>query len=432
MIATNRGAAFLLVAVLVAAPSLSFGSGFALFEHGNRGMAMAGAMTAVADDPSALFWNPGGMAFQTDKGIQLMLGVTFISPTQTFYGESPYPGTGYEVDQEDQTFTPVHLYLGIPVNERLEVSFTLNNPWGLGTQWEDDHLGRYISRRAELQSFNFGISMAYQLSDRIGFGLGVDYIYSSLELTQAVGLINPFNQRLTDVADAEIKATDLGNNAFSWNVGLLAKLGKGFSVGAMYRSGFKLDYEGEGRLTQVPTGYPEFDGLVAGIFPFDGPTPASTSIEFPDFWTVGLSWQNEKWTFSGQYGVMGWSSFDQLAVVFPENPLLSRVVREDYEDAAQVRIGGEFRASKGFAIQLGWLFDETGQPIASMSPLLGDGDRTGYCGGISFMGKIFRVDIGYMHLDFDARSTEGTAWDGYDGRYEGMAELAGATLTFTF
>jgi hypothetical protein len=47
-------------AVVLAAPAVTFGAGFALFEHGNRGMAMGGAMTAVADDPSALYWNPAG------------------------------------------------------------------------------------------------------------------------------------------------------------------------------------------------------------------------------------------------------------------------------------------------------------------------------------------------------------------------------------
>jgi long-subunit fatty acid transport protein len=171
---------------------------------------------------------------------------------------------------------------------------------------------------------------------------------------------------------------------------------------------------------------------VAGILPVDGEVPINTSIEFPDFWTVGLSWQNEKWTFSGQYGVMGWSSFDQLSIVFPENPLLSQVVREDYEDAAQYRFGAELRASARWALQLGWLFDETGQPIASMSPLLGDGDRTAYCGGISFSTGGFRIDLGYMFLEYDGRSTEGTSWDGFDGRYDGEAQLAGATFTFTF
>ena len=47
-------------AVLTLLPSLSWGAGFALFEAGNKALGMGGAFTAVADDPSAFFWNPAG------------------------------------------------------------------------------------------------------------------------------------------------------------------------------------------------------------------------------------------------------------------------------------------------------------------------------------------------------------------------------------
>ena len=71
----------LLTAVVFALlPSLSWGAGFALFEAGNKALGMGGAFTAVADDPSAMFWNPAGMAFQIDEGTQFMVGVTFIAP----------------------------------------------------------------------------------------------------------------------------------------------------------------------------------------------------------------------------------------------------------------------------------------------------------------------------------------------------------------
>ena len=432
MIATNRRRFFMVTAMLLITPSLSFGSGFALFEHGNRGMAMAGAMTAVADDPSALFWNPAGMAFQTDEGVQLMAGVVLVQIDQTFYGEPLYPGDGYIAELREQTFTPIHLYLGIPVNDRLEVSVSLYNPWGLGTYWDDDFLGRYISTKADIEGWNLGLSMAYQLSENFAFGLGFDFVYSSIQLRRTVGQINPFNQRLTDVADAFLRTSGTGNTSFAWNAGLLWKIGSGFQLGALYRSGYQIDFEGKGSFNQIPTGYPEYDALLGTILPFDSDTPITTSLEYPDFWTLGLSWQNERWTVSGQYGVMGWAVFDELSIVFPEEPQFSQVVREDYENAAQWRIGAELRASQHWALQVGYLFDETGQPIESMSPLLGDGDRTGYCAGVSYLTDSFRLDIGYMRLEFGGRSTEGTAWDGFDGTYDGSGNLAGATFTFKF
>jgi len=409
MIAKNGRQIFLVAAVLVVVPSLSWGSGFSLFEVGNRAMGMAGAFTAVADDPSALFWNPAGMAFQTDEGMQIMLGVILIQPEQVFTGMSPYPGDGYTVSQIDQTFPPAHFFVGIPVNERLEVSFSLTSPFGLGTQWDAEYLGRFQSIKADLMVFDLGLSMAYQLSEKFAFGIGVDYMYTTIELSRHIGVINPYDQRLTDVAEAELKSEGV-NAAWAWNAGLLWKVGNGFQVGALYRSDFTVSGDGKANFTQIPTGYADLDGMLGTIFPFEESVPIEATIAFPDFWTVGLAWQNEKWTFSGQYGVMGWSAFQELPIIFPENPEFSGVMREEFEDAAQWRVGMEWRAGKRWAFQLGYLEDETGQPIEAMSPLLADADRTSYSVGLSYYTNRFRLDLGYEYV----------------------TSLAGATVTFKF
>jgi len=243
MIVKNHRHSLLVAVALLVMPSLTWGSGFALFEVGNRTMGMAGAMTAVADDPSALFWNPAGMAFQTDEGIQLMFGTILIMPEQTFTGSAPYPGEGYTAEQIEQTFFPVHFFVGIPVNDRLEVSFSFFSPFGLGTEWDDDFLGNSISKKSDLFVFDLGVSMAYQLSERFAFGIGVDYMIAEIELSQNINLINPFNQRLTEVADARLKSDGI-NSAWAWNAGLLWKIGSGFSLGAVYRSEFSITGEG--------------------------------------------------------------------------------------------------------------------------------------------------------------------------------------------
>lgn len=431
MITTNRRSVLMVAVVLLVMPTLSWGSGFALFEVGGRAGAMAGAMTAVADDPSALFWNPAGMAFQTDEGIQLMFGATALWPEQTFDGESPYPGEGYTAEQVKQTFVVPHIMLGIPVNDRLELSFSFMVPWGLGTEWEDDFLGRYISKKADLMAYDLGASMAYQLSDRFAFGIGVDYMFAEIELTRNVGLINPFNQQLTDVAETNLKGTGT-NSAWAWNAGILWKMGSGFSLGASYRSDFTITGGGRGFFTQIPTGYPELDAMLGTLIPFDEDLPITAEIAFPDFWNLGISWQNERWIFSVQYGVMGWSAYEQLPIVFPENPEFSTVIEENFEDAAQYRFGMEFRAGRHWALQLGALYDETGQPVESMSPLLGDGDRTAYTAGISYFTDRFRFNIGFETVDTEARSTDGNSHDGFDGRYEGTSPLVHTSIIIKF
>jgi long-chain fatty acid transport protein len=429
--ATNRRIIVCAATVLLL-PSLTWGAGFALFEHGNRGMAMGGAFTAVADDPSAFYWNPAGLAFQNEEGVQVMDGVTFILPSQDFYGDSPYPGDGYTAEQESQTFYPPHLYLIYPMNEKMAVSLGVMTPFGLGTWWEEDFAGRFISKRVDLRLIDIGATFSYRVSDRLAIGLGVDYGIGSLDYTKNAGLINPYTQRVEDVASAHIYTEGLDATGYGWNASFLAKLGGGFTLGGLYRSNIDVDVDGEASFTQDYTGYADFDAAVAAMIPFDENVPITSGLDFPEFWSIGLAWTNETYTVSASYCGMGWSSVQGLTIDFTQNPELNTVVNLGYEDTNTVRVGFEYRVNESWAVQAGYLEDETPQPIEAMSPLLGDGDRTGYSAGVSWSGEKFGVDFGYMRLPIDDRSTEGRQQEGYNGRYDGEADLIGISLRAKF
>ena len=428
-----KGKYFLVAAVVVLVlPSLTHAAGFALFEHGNKGMSMGGAFTAVANDPSAIYWNPAGLAFQQDKGVQVMNGVTFITASQDFTGESPYPGAGYPATKKAQIFFPPHLYLVYPINDRLTFGFGVFTPFGLGTWWESDFAGRFISKRADLKLFDITPTLAIKVSDRVAVGIGVDYTIGQIDLTKGIGVINPFTQQLADVGQVHMYTDGMDNTEWGWNASIFADLGSGFTGGITYRSSIQMDYEGVGSFTQTPTGYPEFDLAVGTLVPFGQKTPLKTNIEFPDFLSVGLAWHNEQWTVSAQYNAMGWSSFDSLPITFTEHPELSTVVEEGYEDTNTYRLGVEYRPNPTWSLRGGLLYDETPQPKESMSPLLGDGDRTGISLGVGWTHGNMWVDFGYMYLMFDERFTEGGSFDGYDGGYDTTANLLGASVGVRF
>jgi long-chain fatty acid transport protein len=393
---------------------------------------MGGAFTAVADDPAALFWNPAGMSFQNEDGMQVMGGVTFISLEQELYGDSPYPGDGYYAKQKDQIFFPLHFYVVKPVNDKVTIGGGMFTPFGLGTWWDDDHAGRFISKRVDLKTFNLSMSASYKVSDNLALSLGIDYLIGQIDLTKNIGFIDPYTQQLADVGQVHVYTHDLSNDGFGWHASFLADIGHGFKVGGLYRSNIDMSFSGKGSFTQYPTGNADFDGALGAVIPFGDKVDLTSEIEFPDFWVLGLSWSNDNWIISGQYCAMGWSSFQELPMIFPDYPHLSATVLEHYEDTNTYRFGVEYKVNDTWAIQAGYLFDETPQPPASMSPLLGDGDRTGYSFGVSWQHDMMNVDFGYMYLPVDTRGTEGTSYDNYNGTYEGLAHLFGLTLGMSF
>lgn len=417
-------------------PSMTWGAGFALFEAGNKGLGMGGAFTAVADDPSAWFWNPAGMAFQIDEGTQFMAGVVFITPVQDFTGDNPYPGAGYTASQEDLLFYPPHFYIAHPLSDTVNFTFGVGAPFGLGTEWSNDFAGRFIARKTDLQIIDLGGQVSWQVCDHFAIGGGIDYMIGSIELHRNVPYINPYTQSIVDVAEVELGTDDLSNNAWAWNAGFLWKIGAGFSLGGVYRSSFDLKgTSASAKFTQIPTGYPDLDALVAAALPFDDDPAVTTVLGMPDYWQIGLAWSNENLTISGQYGIMGWSSFDELTLEFPDYPFLNSTTPENYEDSEQYRFGVEWRVTSSWAVRGGYGHDKTPQPTASMSPLFGDGDRDFYSVGLGFLNRSnsWGFDIGYEYLEMEDRSTGGESYDGFEGTFHNAtAHLFGASFIFKF
>ena len=420
---------FALIAGVVAlAPTLALANGFALFEHGSRAVGMAGAFGAVADDPSAGYFNPAGLAFL--DGTQAMAGFFLITESSTFTGDNPYPGAGYSVDMESQIFYPPHFHLTGHFSDNVSWGLSLTTPFGLGTWWPDDYAGKYITKRVDLKLFNLNPNLAFKLSDNVALAIGFDAFFSSVDLTRSIGAVNPYTQQVAEVGQVHLYTPF--ESGYGYNAALLAKLGGGFSLGAQYRSRVKVEYSGNASFVQFPTGYDDFDAIVAGLLPFDSNPAGLTEVTFPAELRFGLAWQSETWTFAADAVRMGWDSFDELPITLPDYPLLSSVRPENYEDATTYRFGVEKRWEKT-ALQLGYLVDPTPVPTESVSPLLPDADRVGYSVGFSYiLSPRVRVDAAYLYLPFDERSTEGLDPEGFNGTYDTKAHLFGMSMTVRF
>ena len=319
--------------VLALLPSLSWGAGFALFEAGNKALGMGGAFTAVADDPSAMFWNPAGMAFQIDEGTQFMVGVTLIAPSQDFTGDDPYPGEGYTDSLKDQIFTPPHFYWAHPLSDRVNFSLGFSTPFGLGTWWEnEDFAGRYISKRADLFVFDLGGQVSWKICDRLAIGGGIDYMTATIELKKNVPFINPYTQSVADVAEADLHSDGFRNHAWAWNAGFLFKLPAGFSIGGMYRSDFTIKgTSASAEFTQIPTGYADFDAMVAAAIPFDEDPDIYTELNFPASGTSVSRGRTRSSPFPVSTASWAGASLKSSPSSSRTIPHLDSVVREDYE-----------------------------------------------------------------------------------------------------
>jgi len=408
---------------------LLFGSGFGLFEHGAKATGMAGAFTAQADDPSALFYNPAGIAFQKRS---LYMGTTAILPSADFDGVGPYPGYGVSESMPDQKFFPSNGTIVYPLNDRWTFAVGSYNPFGLGTRWEDpsQFTGRYISTLAAIRAGKVQPTIAYKPQDNFSIAFGISYFGAKVSLEQYVPSINPYTQMITNVGHVRMDGgMDTG---IGYDFGLLYKFNSNWSFGFSYHSAIDIDFDGTAKFTQIPTGFADFDAIVSQAIPW-GKHDAATSIEFPAVASIGLATTAiDRWTFEVDVNYAGWSSFDQLALEITDDPELGTVRVSDWEDVYNYRFGFEFRPNDALAWRGGIVYDESPQPLWDVGPVLPDSNRTGYCAGFGYTSGSFIFDLGYMYLTFDESDTAGVSQDQYYGTFSSSAHLLGVAFTYSF
>ena len=413
----------------VLAPAAAHAAGFALFEQGAQGMGFAGAFTAQASDPSAIFHNAAGIAFL--KGRQLYVGGVLVKPSTDFTGADPFPGQG-RLESMDVGIIPFpSAYYTQALSDALAVGIGIHVPYGLRTEWEspDTFTGRFVSTKARLTGFSLSPTLAWKLRDRLAIGGGIDIRFSSVELHRNVPAIDPFTQQVTDVASIVLQsdtATDFG-----FNLGVLAKPSESLSVGASYRHKVKQSYSGDAAFTLIPTGNAQFDGLVGRTLPA-GAIPATTELETPGIASLGVAYRWNDWTFEGDVNWYGWSSFDELPIELEGRSELSAIVTEAYDDAFQFRFGVDRRLNDAWSVRGGYFYDQSPSPPESVSPLLPDSDRHGFCAGGTWRRGAVHIDAGAWWVLSKDRSTEGVNRDHFDGVYESSAKTLGISVGYSF
>lgn len=407
VIVFGLSAAALLLAALPAGAG-----GFAVFEQGSKATGMAGAFTAVATDASTVFYNPAGSAFfEETAGAG---GVTMVQLNEgLFQGRSPGRAAGTTGEQEDEMDFLPHAFLVKPLSRVAVLGIGAYQPFQLTTEWMDPETfaGRDVATSADLSAIDLATTVGLRLSPSWGLGIGVVGRTSDLSLSRRVIRFNPLSREFEDVASFDLSTDDEIGVGFT--AGVLYKPSNRFGWGLSYRSSIELDYTGAGTLTQIETGDEQFDELIRATLPLDQELPLTTTVELPEVASVGVAFALSTQTaLSFQADWTGWSSFQSLPLVFPNDPDFTDVIPQAFDDSVTYRVGFLFQTGGGFELRLGYAFDETPQPESTVGPLFAGGDKNIFAAGIG----LDWLDISVEWQQYDDRLITGQV-DGLNGLY---------------
>jgi long-chain fatty acid transport protein len=407
----------------------AFGAGFLIPEQGAKANGMSAAFVATADDPSAIFYNPAGLAQQRE--LTVLTGATIIQFSNEFVGDPQSEMTSGTVGRYNpHTFVPPYLYVSVPIGNNLTFGAGVFSSWGLRTDWADPWVGRYISNDADLKTVSFNPVLAWQTSDgRLALGGGLEYRRARVFLNSNQMMLNPFTMRIADIANVRL-ASEYGDE-IGWNAGILFKPTSRLRFGASYRADMDIDLEGRAEVTQISTGNPQLDALVAMQLPPN--QGITTTFPFPALATVGVAFSpTERWDVEFNIMHTTWSRFDALTVDFVTTPAAGFTREQHWKDSSAYRFGVNHRATDNWDVRFGAVYDVNPQPVEAVSPLLPDSDRIGVTFGTGYRRGNLSLDWSLMVLRFKDRNTEGRNPENFEGTYETDAILGGLALGYRF
>jgi long-chain fatty acid transport protein len=298
----------------------------------------------------------------------------------------------------------------------------LTTPFGLGTEWDEDWVGRYLARRTQLTTFWVPLTVAYSPVKNLSIGAGFVYSFAHVLITRN-------NSQAPFAGDAYVELDGDDSFGYGYVFGLMYKPIPELSIGASFRS--EVEYEFEG--TATTTGAPQL--LETGALPNGDVTAALTT---PMNIVGGIAVQViPQLKLSADFQWIGWSSYDSLKVDFVDPDFDDLASPREYKDVFIIRFGGEYSISNELSILGGVYYDMMPVEPERVNPTLPDTDRLGLSVGVDAkLFDQFGIQGSYLYIrgsQLTVTNSEEIYTPGnshFNGTYNSSANLLSLSLYY--
>lgn len=409
---------------------------FAFHEVGTRAASLGGAFTAKADDVTAIYYNPAGLAFL--KGLRLKTNLVVSRRTI----DAGAPGTG-------QTFASVpgeylqNIFLSWQPARRIGLGLGYFSPYNFRTEWLDPWWpGRQIALSSRIKSNDLRLAVAVEPVRGLSLGVALDYALMGVDWNHII-LFEPANyqDRLSQLPEVRSRHS-LSGYGLGFTAGALWKPFPALQIGARFQAQNSIDLRGSNAFAYaqyasweiVPDPYIESRQLIWVLDLFYVNQFVTGRLNLPREIACGLAWTpvrplslyvDLQWNAWSRFGAWEFTSENADGDI---NPDFTDVYREfwgiepDYgiqgtplelKDTRSVKAGAEWRLGRWFAVRAGFARLEGSVPTTDLSPLYPDLERTVYSFGGGYQGPLFSIydsdeAIGQLSLDVALRYSPAT------------------------
>lgn len=373
---------------------------------GARALAIGAAFAGLADDPSAIYYNPAGLVLQREKMNVSIIGL-YISPTH----EYSIPG-GLKAESKNKNSIP-QFFLTYKMNDKITLGFGAYVPYaGGGVDWSKEELGYPFSSNLGILSLT--PSLSYRVSEKFSVGFNLNFYHGKLEVNTDMPGFGPMNSEET-------------GSVVSAGLGLLYRPMDKLSFGLSVRGPAKMSLTGITSITATAPGF--------GEVRFD--LDSETNLKLPWDIEFGIAYRvldNLVLSGSAQYTL--WTALDRVEKIIKAVPFQGD--RVDYEELnfnniLIMRVGFEYAIPNGLYIRGGFGMDRAASPAETLSIRNIDVDKLTLIGGFGY--RMGNTQIDFVAISAQGKEREKTStlqWFPGIEKYNLSATILGMGVTFTF
>ncbi|MBA3459359.1 MAG: outer membrane protein transport protein [Deltaproteobacteria bacterium] len=399
--------------LLACASGVASANAFYLNEHDAKVTGRGGTATATATDPSAIVYNPGGLA--VGEGTAISIGASLIAATATYNDPN-----GGSTDTDGGPAVLPQAMVSHRINDMFAVGLGFHLPFGLAVSWPDSSPQSDVVTKQSLRTYFITPAVGVNLDKQVpglSIGAGLDLVPATVLLESNLFF------------GAERGTATLGGTAFGigGRAGLMYRPEtlKQLSVGVSWRSQIDLDVEGTG----------DFDMAAPyrSQLPPDG--DISTTLHLPMSVSGGVAYRPmEQLELELNAVWINWEKFDTIDITLPDGS--HNVQPQDYSNTVTLRLGGEYKLpAQKLALRAGYVYDPTPVPSTTISARLPDINRHVVSAGATYkINKSFDASVALLWVTpgSNEASTKDQYMPIYKGTYDVQAFVASLGLIGRF
>ena len=436
---------------------------FSYHDVGARAASLGGAFTAQADDITALFYNPAGLAFLDGLRIKTSMNFSTRSLTAAWPdGEDEFASSRNELIG--------NFFLSWQPFQGITLGAGYYSPYSFDSGWPVSWSGEYYSASAKLSTHTFRTALAVEPLKGLALSAALDVVSMSVDWDHRI----PFELTNYPLAHEVLVMSqhEAGGHGLGFAAGALWKVFSGLQVGARFQKSASVDFAGWNTFlfptiinfgkTLVPDPYGGMRSITSLLDQFYVSQEVTGRLTLPREIACGLALRPlpqlslnldvewDRWSEFGRWEFASVNAGGDLSPGFTPVHEEFYGISPDYgvqgfdlavRDSKKLKAGVEYRLGRWFAMRGGFARHESSVDPAGRTPLYPDPGFKLYSFGAGYEGPLYSIwddekTVSRLSIEFFFRYAAAdeapSALPGYEMSYGARRWSGGVGVGFIF